>query len=154
VPSAKSASTAPATSHRRSSFAPSIRVHCIRFGSAGTLTLHGAADLENCTATRAKNRNRRQSNGHERRSPGAALKHHPGQNLNTQSCKLWSFGMRKNIRRSDFPFNLTPLGSWALLHDNKRYDRAAQKLAKRTGLSLPVAQVVADHHGLGSRGRR
>ncbi len=62
--------------------------------------------------------------------------------------------MNKNIRRSDLPFNLTPLGSWGLLHDSKRYDRAAKKLAKRTGMSLPVAQVVADHHGLGNRGRR
>ena len=59
--------------------------------------------------------------------------------------------MNKNIRLSDLPFNLTPLGSWALLRDSKRYDRAAKKLAKRTGLSLPVAQVVADLSGFGSR---
>ncbi|WP_373085707.1 hypothetical protein [Sneathiella sp.] len=59
--------------------------------------------------------------------------------------------MRKNIRRSDLPFNSTPLGSWALLHDSKRYDRAAIKLAQRTGLTLPVAQVFADLNSLGRR---
>jgi hypothetical protein len=57
----------------------------------------------------------------------------------------------KTIRSSNLPFNTTPLGSWAMSHVNRRYDRAVIKLAERTGMSLPVAQVFAEHNGLGRR---
>ena len=60
----------------------------------------------------------------------------------------------KTIRSSNLPFNTTPLGSWGSAHDFRRYDRAAVKLAQRAGLTLPVAQTVADLNGLGNRGRR
>jgi hypothetical protein len=45
----------------------------------------------------------------------------------------------------------TPLGDWAEQQHRKRYDRAAIKLAERTGMSLPIAQVFADLNGLGRR---
>jgi len=59
--------------------------------------------------------------------------------------------MRKNIRRSDLPFNCTPLGSWAASHNRRRYDRAAIKLAERTGLPLSLAATYAGLNGLGRR---
>jgi hypothetical protein len=59
--------------------------------------------------------------------------------------------MKQDIRQSDLPFNCTPLGSWAALHNRKRYDRAAKKLAIRTGMPLPIAQVFAALNGLGDR---
>ncbi len=57
------------------------------------------------------------------------------------------------IRPSSLPFNTTPLGSWASIQAFKRHDRAVVKLAKRAGISLPVAQTIADLNGLGDRGR-
>jgi len=60
----------------------------------------------------------------------------------------------RNIRSSNLPFNSTPLGDWASRQYRKHFDRAALKLAKRTGMTLPVAQTVADLNGLGSRRRR
>lgn len=93
---------------------------------------------------------RRCSNGHERNSPGAVLAHHPGQDLNIQSVQQRSIGMKK-IRGSSRSFNSTPLGSWGVASDQKRYDRAAIKLAERAGMSLPIAQVFADLNGLGRR---
>jgi hypothetical protein len=57
----------------------------------------------------------------------------------------------RTIRRSILPFNHTPLGGWAEQQHRKRYDRAAIKLAERTGMSLPIAQVFADLNGLGRR---
>ncbi len=56
------------------------------------------------------------------------------------------------VRRSDRPFNSTPLGDWGDREYRKRFNRAAIKLAQRTGVSLPIAQVFADLHGLGRRG--
>ena len=55
------------------------------------------------------------------------------------------------IPSTDLPFNTTPLGEWDALHQRKRYDRAAIKLAQRTGVTLPVAQIYADLNGLGRR---
>lgn len=60
----------------------------------------------------------------------------------------------RNIRVSSLPFNTTPLGSWATAHQLRRYDGAAMKFAQRAGLTLPVAQTLADINGLGSRGWR
>ena len=57
----------------------------------------------------------------------------------------------RNIRSSSLPFNTTPLGSWGTSRVSRRYDRAAIKLAERTGMALPVAQVFADLNGLGRR---
>lgn len=59
----------------------------------------------------------------------------------------------KNLRPSNLPFNTTALGSWTTSTDRHRYDRAAIKLAGKTGLSLPIAQVIADQNGLGIRRR-
>ena len=55
------------------------------------------------------------------------------------------------IRGSSRSFNSTPLGSWGVANDQKRYDRAAIKLAERAGMSLPVAQVYATLNCLGRR---
>ncbi len=60
----------------------------------------------------------------------------------------------KNVRRSNRSFNSTPLGDWGDREYRKRFNRAAIKLAERTGMSLPVAQTIADLNGFGSRGRR
>ena len=81
------------------------------------------------------------------------LEHYPGPSLNSQLACKGNSDMR-NIRSSHLPFNMTPLGSWATAYELRRYDRAAVKLAHRTGLTLPVAQAVADLNGLGNRGRR
>lgn len=57
------------------------------------------------------------------------------------------------VRQRNLPFNTTPLGSWSQARDRKRYDRAAFKLAAVAGLTLPVAQAVAELNGLGGRER-
>ena len=75
---------------------------------------------------------------------------HPGVDLKSQLSRQRSFGM-KTIRSSNLPFKSAPHGSWATSPVNRRYDRAAIKLAERTGMTLPVAQVFADLNGLGNR---
>lgn len=58
-----------------------------------------------------------------------------------------------NLRAFELCFNTTPLGSRSTSTAHRRFDRAAIKLARKTGLSLPLAQVITDQNGLGIRRR-
>lgn len=56
--------------------------------------------------------------------------------------------MRK-IRRPPLSFNTTVLGMWAAAQTDRHSSRAAQKLARQTGLPLTLVAVHLERAGLG-----
>ena len=59
--------------------------------------------------------------------------------------------MRK-IRRPPLSFNTTVLGMWAVAQTNHHSNRAAQKLARQTGLPLTLVAAHLEQAGLGEWG--
>jgi hypothetical protein len=53
------------------------------------------------------------------------------------------------IRRPPSSFNTTALGLWAATQTNRRSSRAAQRLARQTGLPLTLVAAHLEQAGLG-----
>ena len=64
-----------------------------------------------------------------------------------------SLGM-KNVRRSNLPFNSTPLGQWAEFESSKRFDPAENKPKEHTTEAPCGAYAAADIDNLTNRGRQ
>lgn len=55
------------------------------------------------------------------------------------------------IRRPSLSFNTTALSLWAAVQTNHHNNRAAQKMARQTGLPLTLVAAHLEQAGLGER---
>ena len=76
-----------------------------------------------------------------------------GRTENPSTAKSKDIGLMK-VRHQCMFCNDLPLWAAARVRELKPHNPAASKLAKKHGLSGPMARAIAEIHGLGPRGER